>query len=171
MILDVCFGSGGFYHKRHLRLRENFVSIDIRKGDFTYKTPKAWSPTRVIIKPLILADMQFLPFKNATFNLIVFDPPHTDAGLDTFLGKSYGSWNQKERIRTCRKANLEFQRVLKPHGIIILKVLPRQFPIYETLLKNFAFFLPIYTYRLRGSYTQDKGKNLGAVWFLGQLKE
>lgn len=132
--------------------------------------PSSWAKTKIIVNPMILSDMQFLPFKDEKFNLIIFDPPHTECGLNSFLQKSYGSWTQKERIKVCRKVNVEFKRVLKPHGTLILKVLPRQFPIYETLLKNFIFFLPIYTYRLRGSYKEATNKQLGAVWFIAQAK-
>jgi len=142
VILDVCVGSAGFYHNRHLKLEEEFIGIDVRKGDFSYKSPSGWAQVRVVIKPTILADMKHLPFRENLFNMIIMDPPHTDAGLTSWLALHYGTWSQKETIETLRKTNLEFKRVLKPHGSLILKLLPRQVPLYETLLKNFCFFYP-----------------------------
>lgn len=142
MILDVCVGSAGFYQQRHLKLEEEWIGIDIRKGDFTYKTASAQVPTQVIINPTVLADMKHLPFRENLFSMIIMDPPHTDAGLLSWLGKHYGSWTRHETIETLRKANVEFERVLKPHGSLILKLMPRQVPIFETLLKNFCFFYP-----------------------------
>lgn len=167
MILDVTVGARKFYFNWDKKLGDNLVGIDLRKGDFSREHPKLWTKETIIIKPTVLADMKHLPFKECSFEAIIFDPPHTDASLQSWLGKYYGSWTQKERIETLRIVNKEFPRVLRSGGTLILKVIPRQFPVYETLLKNFIFFLPISTYRTRGSYAKQLGKGLGALWAIG----
>ena len=121
----------------------------------------------IVILPDVLADMKKLPFRENLFDIVIFDPPHLDSGLESFLAKKWGSWTRSETIQTLRIVNEEFFRVLKPHGNLILKVLPRMFLIYETLLKNFSFFLPIYTYRSRGFLTPSLQKRPGALWAVG----
>jgi len=171
MILDVTVGARKIYFGWDKNLGDDLIGIDIRKGDFSReKDEHHWSKGEVIIRPTVLADMRNLPFKGNSFDAIIFDPPHMECGLSSWLGKYYGSWTQKEAIQTTRRANAEFKRVLKPGGLIILKVMPRQFRLYETLLKNFTFFLPISTYRARGAYGKKFRKTEGALWAIGVVK-
>jgi ubiquinone/menaquinone biosynthesis C-methylase UbiE len=170
MILDVTVGGRKIYHGRDKLLGSELVGVDIRKGHFERNDPHCWSKQIVDVEPQVLADMKTLPFRDGVFDLIIFDPPHTDAGLGGWLGMWYGSWTQTQMIRTVRVANDEFARVLKPTGFLLLKIMPRQTPAYETLLKNFNFFLPIYTIRTRGSFNDTK-KAEGAAWFLCRLKQ
>jgi len=167
MILDATIGSRKIYRGLDKRINGELIGIDVRKGDFSIDEPTKWAKQEVIIKPTILADMKYLPFKAEAFHLIVFDPPHTEAGLNSWLYNYYGSWTEHERILTLRKANKEFARVLKQNGFLILKVMPDQLQLTEYLLNNFTFFLPIYTYRSRGSYSDPQGKQKGAIWAIG----
>jgi len=171
MILDATVGSRKIYCDWDKKLNDPLVGIDIRKGDFSRDSEACWSKQEVIIKPTVLADMKSLPFQDQSFEGIVFDPPHTDAGLNTWLGKYYGSWDQHETIQTLKMVNNEFARVLIPKGFLFLKIMPKQRSLYETLLKNFIFFLPISTYRARGSFQKDLGKRKGALWTIGQAKQ
>lgn len=170
MILDVTVGAHKIYCGWEKKLNDPLIGIDIRKGDISYKNENMWRAWTRSINPTVLADMRFLPFHENVFDAIIFDPPHTNASLDTWIAKAYGSWTQHETIQTLRMANDEFIRVLRPRGTLILKVMPRQFPLYETLLKNFTFFLPISTYRTRGSF-QDKRKSQAALWAIGQANQ
>jgi len=140
MILDVTVGSRKIYCGWDEKLGDDLIGIDNRKGDFSREDPKLWAKQTVIVEPTVLTDMKSLPFRDNLFDAIIFDPPHTNANLDTWLGKYYGSWTQKETIQTLRKVNVEFPRVLKDNGFLILKVMPKQFPIYRALLENFHFF-------------------------------
>jgi len=141
MILDVTVGSKKIYHGWNEKLGDELLGIDTRKGDFSIpKLKSQWADIKIIIEPTVLADLKHLPFCNHVFSAIIFDPPHMSAGLESWLGRKWGSWTQHDTIRTVRAANKEFPRVLKANGFLILKVMPRQFPLYETLLKNFRFF-------------------------------
>jgi len=170
MILDVCCGAEKIYQNNQLNLPDNeFISIDIRKGDFSYKSKSMRAPTQIIVNPTILTYMQNLPFKNNIFNIIVCDPPHMNCGLSGYMGKAWGSWSQQETITTMKKANDEFARVLKPSGTLVLKVMKPMFPQFKELLTNFIFFLPIQTVRPRGCMESREAKE-SALWFIGIKK-
>ena len=109
--------------------------------------------------------MRYLPFKMNTFDAIVCDPPHMDTPPQSFMFEKYGSWNRSDIIRTMKLANIEFARVLKPKGLLLLKIFKKDYQLYETLLSNFTFFLPI-------EFTSKS--NLSKVevgWYIGVLKQ
>lgn len=167
MILDVCCGAEKMYHGSQSQLATNeFITIDIRTGDFSYKSKSSVTTTSVIVKPKILADMRYLPFKDDTFDIIVCDPPHMDCGLTGFMYKAWGSWNQQETIDIMKLANLEFSRCLRKNGTLILKVTGEIAPRYKKMLKNFKLFLPIQTIRARGCMKPKAEKNAG-LWYIG----
>ena len=171
MILDVTVGARKLYHGWDKNLGDELIGIDIRKGDFSIEDEHHWAKAEVIIHPTVLADMRWLPFRENIFDCIIFDPPHMECGLTSWLGKYYGRWTQSESIQITRKANEEFKRVLRPRGLLVLKVMPKQFRTYEAVLKNFVFFLPITTYRARGAYGKEFRKQEGALWAIAQAKQ
>lgn len=170
IVLDACVCAEKIYHGWQDKLNGDFIGIDIRKGNFSHKYPSNYTEIKVIIKPTVLADMKFLPFQDSSIDSIVFDPPHMDCGLTGFMAKSWGSWTQSETIRTLRVVNDEFSRVLKVPGTIVLKIMPRSFPLYETLLKNFVFYLPIQTKRSIGAW-KNKQDREAALWAVGMKKD
>ncbi len=49
---------------------------------------------KLIIEPDILGDFRNIPYKDNTFKLVVFDPPHLiKAGGNSWLAKKYGKLN------------------------------------------------------------------------------
>lgn len=69
--IDVCCGGRMFYFDKH---NPDVVFMDNRK--FT-------------VKPDVVADFRNIPFKDDTFNLVVFDPPHLiKVGDKSWLAKS-----------------------------------------------------------------------------------
>jgi len=180
LILDTCVGAAKMYKGREKLLKDSFISIDIRKGDFTLKVDEDYNRTSdisqrvadvpVIIKPHILANMKYLPFKEKIFDVIICDPPHL-IGTSGFMVKQYGGWKDKnERIVTFYRANIEFARVLKDNGTVILKIMPDQVNSYEQLLTNFIFYLPIQTIRQQGCINTKESK-LAAIWLIGIKKD
>ena len=124
MILDTCCGAEKIYQGKQSQLSDSkYITIDVRKGDFSYKSVGSIAETKIIVNPVVLADMRYLPFKNNIFDTIVCDPPHMDCGLTGFMGKAWGSWGQQETIDIMKMANVEFSRVLKSSGSLILKVM------------------------------------------------
>lgn len=166
MILDACCGAEKIYHGyQHALDDQQLITIDIRRGDFSYKSKTSVTKTSVIVEPKVLADMRHLPFKDNIFDIIVCDPPHMDCGLTGFMPRAWGSWNQKETISIMKMANIEFSRCLKNNGTLILKVMGDIFPRYQKMLSNFKFFLPIQTIRPNGCMESKESKK-AALWFV-----
>jgi len=88
---------------------------------------------KLIIKPDIVADFTKMPFKDNSFRLVVFDPPHlTKAGNASWLAKKYGvlgvNWQEglEDGFNECF-------RVLEPNGILIFKWNEDQVKLSEVL--------------------------------------
>lgn len=73
------------------------------------------------VKPDIVADFKNLPFPEQTFNLVLFDPPHTSAGIKTVFAKKYGSIRMHKIISELYQTSRELFRVLKINGFLIFK--------------------------------------------------
>jgi hypothetical protein len=171
MMLDVCCGSLKMYKGMVEPLIESdeFLTIDKRQGDFGYpKTENGWADKVILVKPKVLADMRFLPFKDGSMDGIFCDPPHLKCGEKSFMCKYYGSWSQEETIFTLRFADLEFARVLRDGGFLFLKIMKDREDIYKGMLKHFYFACPIQIERTRGTYKSKKENIDGAVWWICQ---
>jgi hypothetical protein len=167
IILDVCVGSEKIYFGMNKNLKDSFIGIDIRKGDFSFEKREGCVTSHsIIVKPLILASMKLLPFKDKSINVIVMDPPHLNLGKNSFMGRAYGSWNRQELVSTIYRANEEFKRVLVDNGTLIIKILPEDKDRYISLLNNFTFFLPIHVIRQQGCLNTKEAK-LAACWYVG----
>lgn len=165
VILDACCGSRSMYKGMDKRLEDNFIYIDVRKQEgMNYGKHTVYHDAIQPIKPLIMADMQYLPFKDNLFSAIICDPPHLEEGLGSFMGIKYGVWSKREVIYTMRQANIEFKRVLQPNGILILKIFSSKQVVYEALLTNFTFFLPI-EHKSKSNLSREK---IG--WYVATLK-
>jgi len=149
MILDACCGGKSMYHSLNNQFtQDEIVYIDIRKGTFTcpYKGTIA-----AVIKPTILADCKHLPFRDNTFRLIIFDPPHLSTLWKSDLEARYGSIDVANFRLMLRAVNEEFYRVLKIQGILLTKTLDRQrrSSYMRPFLSNFKCLLDI-DYRSKG---------------------
>jgi SAM-dependent methyltransferase len=171
VILDVCCGSEKIYQGLQKNLHEEFITVDLRRGDFSYEGRGSWSKSTISVNPIVLADMRFLPFRDGIFHGLVCDPPHLKLAKQSKLIAYYGSWDIYDAIRTVRLANAEFARVLEPNGFLLLKIMQDRKNIYIELLKAFTFFLPIQLKRPRGSFHNPKDEIDGALWLIGQVKK
>ena len=113
-ILDACAGGRMFwYNKKH----PNAIYVDKRveaKGHSDHRPNHS-------VQPDIQADFKNLPFKNETFQMVVFDPPHLFLGETSSVAKFYG-----RLIKDTWQDELEFGfnecwRVLKNYGTLIFK--------------------------------------------------
>lgn len=138
------------------------ITLDRRQGDYSYQGPKVWAPHDIHVKPLILADLSHLPFRCEVFDWIIWDPPHLEITDSCYMGRYYGSWSSQENVIYSRASNLEFSRVLKQSGIIIVKSNPKRFNTIRQLLPNFRFIFPIMT----GTGARGQGIS-GAIWAIG----
>lgn len=69
-ILDMCCGSKMFWYEKH---EPHTTYMDIRKATYTAKD--RGKVRKIEVNPDIQADWKNIPFDDATFDLIVFDPP------------------------------------------------------------------------------------------------
>lgn len=112
-ILDVCSGSRMMWFKKN---DNRAVFTDIRKESHTLCDGRALN-----INPDIQMDFRNLSFEDATFNLVVFDPPHLIyAGNQSWLALKYGALGSDWRD-DIRLGFDECLRVLKPGGVLIFK--------------------------------------------------
>ncbi|HAX6903683.1 TPA: class I SAM-dependent methyltransferase, partial [Escherichia coli] len=75
---------------------------------------------RLIISPDIIADFRALSFADASFSMVVLDPPHLESvGDNAWMGKKYGRLNKDAWRDDSRQRFKEAFRVLRPHGVLI----------------------------------------------------
>jgi len=112
-ILDACCGGRMFwFNKKH----PNTIYVDIRKEEKGFiKYEKNYE-----VNPDIIADVQKLPFKEKSFKLIIFDPPHLVNYNSGIMFQKYGSLNNnyKDFLSNAFK---ELWRVLDDYGVINFK--------------------------------------------------
>lgn len=122
-ILDVtCGGRSIWFNKNHPAA----VYCDKREEEFT----GMWegSERKCVVSPDVVCDFTDLPFADATFSLVVFDPPHLiSAGKTGWLVKKYGRL-EENWPDMLRDGFQECMRVLKPDGVLIFKWSEIQIP-------------------------------------------
>ena len=114
-ILDMCCGSKMFWYEKH---EPHTTYMDIRKATYTAKD--RGKVRKIEVNPDIQADWKNIPFDDATFDLIVFDPPHLmHAGKRSWLAKKYGVLDDSEGLLDIKLGFREAMRVLKPTGTLL----------------------------------------------------
>ena len=125
-ILDVACGSKMFYFQKE---HPNVTFMDIREH---YEELN--SGHKINIKPDIIGDFRNIPFKDNSFDLVVFDPPHLiRAGHNSWMAKKYGKLNKETWPEDIKQGFDECMRVLKPTGTLIFKWNEDQIKLKEIL--------------------------------------
>ena len=153
-VLDACCGPKGFWFDKN---DERALFIDRRSEDIEMDYPSGHY--REQIKPDYVIDFTRMPFKNDTFNLVVFDPPHLpqeepSGRIVARYGHLKGDWR-----KMLKDGFAECFRVLKPNGVLIFKWNEVRIPVKEILeLTNQK---PLFGHK--------SGKNMQTHWiaFLG----
>ncbi|MDF7681875.1 class I SAM-dependent methyltransferase [Enterobacteriaceae bacterium ESL0689] len=126
VILDVCCGSRMFWHDKN---DSRAIFSDIRAEQYTLCDGR-----KLVISPDIIADFKSLPFANASFPVVVFDPPHlVRVGDNAWMGKKYGRLNKDTWRDDLRAGFKEAFRVLRPQGVLIFKWNETQIPVSQIL--------------------------------------
>lgn len=86
----------------------------------------------IVIDPDQIADFRALPFPDATFAHVVFDPPHTFAGPNGWTRKKYGTLEAGWRD-DIRHGFAECFRVLVPMGTLVFKWCEHRVPVSTVL--------------------------------------
>lgn len=113
-ILDVCCGGRMFWFDKE---NPQTVFMDNRKFDDMLCDGRVFK-----INPDIIGDFRNIPFNDASFNLIVFDPPHLiKVGENSWLAKKYGRLNPDTYKDDLSQGFKECFRVIKDNSILIFK--------------------------------------------------
>lgn len=130
-VLDACCGSRMFWFDRQ---NADAVFVDIRSEshELTDRSSRGGSRSLVIC-PDIQADFTALPFPDAHFPLVVFDPPHlVRNGRSGWLAKKYVKLGEDWR-EDLRRGFAECFRVLRPDGTLIFKWNEHEVKVSEVL--------------------------------------
>ena len=75
------------------------------------------------VRPDVCADFTALPFRDGTFDLVVYDPPHIvrDTPSKSFLRTKYGELRSADCLAVLRQGFDECWRVLKAPGTLHFK--------------------------------------------------
>lgn len=126
LILDACCGGRMFwFNKEH----PNAVYMDNRELDETLCDSR-----HITIKPDVIGDFRNMPFPDASFRLVVFDPPHLKkAGEKSWLAKKYGRLDPKAWKQDIQAGFAECFRVLIPGGFLVFKWNEDQIPLCSVI--------------------------------------
>lgn len=130
-ILDACCGSRMFWFNRE---HPDTIFADNRRGSHQLTDMYAQGGKRsLIVDPDLEADFTALPFKDETFWMVVFDPPHLIvAGKSGWLAKKYGKLESTWQS-DLRAGFEECFRVLKTNGTLCFKWNESQIPLSRVL--------------------------------------
>jgi SAM-dependent methyltransferase len=122
LILDAtCGGRSIWFNKHHPAAI--YCDAYPREAARTWKSCAACgeSERTVRVEPDVVCDFTGLPFKDESFHLVVFDPPHLiDAPKSSWMRVKYGTLT-RDWQPTIKRGVDECMRVLKPHGVLIFK--------------------------------------------------
>lgn len=114
-----------YFQKEHpnvtfMDIREHYEELD--------------SGHKINVKPDIIGDFRNIPFKDNSFDLVVFDPPHLiRAGHNSWMAKKYGKLSKETWPEDIKQGFDECMRVLKPTGTLIFKWNEDQIKLKEIL--------------------------------------
>jgi len=112
-ILDPCCGGKMFWFNKS---DPRVLFADIRSERYVLCDGRKFE-----VKPDIQIDFKKMPFKDRSFALVVFDPPHLKgAGKKGWQAKKYGSLGSDWRFEIKAGFN-ECMRVLADYGTLIFK--------------------------------------------------
>jgi len=124
-ILDACCGSKMFWFDKE---NPNVIFADNRELETTLCDKRA-----LIIKPDEIIGFRNMPYKDNTFKMVVFDPPHLiHAGEKSWLRQKYGVLPE-DWPEYIRRGVDECMRVLEPFGTLVFKWNEEQIKTSEIL--------------------------------------
>lgn len=127
-VLDACCGSRMFWFDR---ADGRALFVDKRREECVSDTREG--ARHINIDPDVLADFKALPFPDATFAIVVFDPPHTFSGKKGWMAKKYGTLSGVDWRDEIATGFAECFRVLCPLGTLIFKWNEHRIPVSTIL--------------------------------------
>ena len=127
VILDACCGGRMFWFDKN---HEHTLFMDKRKADKGHIKQQF----NHSINPDIIADFTNMPFKDKSFKLVVFDPPHVKSlNENSITYKKYGSLIAQSWQSDLKNGFKECWRVLEDYGVLIFKWNEVQIPLKDVL--------------------------------------
>ncbi|MDR1519951.1 MAG: class I SAM-dependent methyltransferase [Planctomycetota bacterium] len=137
--MDVCCGSRAFWFDK---ADTRALFIDNRTVETTLCDGRTFT-----IAPDRIGDFRNLPFPDASFPLVIFDPPHLrQAGKSSWLRVKYGVLSDEWRD-DLRRGFAECFRVLQPLGTLVFKWAETQIKLADVLA--LASHKPLFGNRIR----------------------
>lgn len=102
LILDMSAGNRAIWANKNY---EDCIYVDLREK----------------VKPSVLANTVNLPFPDALFDLIVFDPPHVNGGKNGNISRDYGHHTTEEIRSLITFTAKEAYRVSKADALMAFK--------------------------------------------------
>lgn len=130
-VLDVCCGSRMFWFDKN-DSRVMFCDKRQEEHELADSSNKRGS-RMLVIDPDVVCDFTSLPFRDESFSMVVFDPPHlVKVGKTSWLARKYGrlEGDWKKEIAA---GFSECFRVLKPNGTLIFKWNEIDIPVSEII--------------------------------------
>lgn len=119
-ILDATCGSRTIWFDKNCK-HAIYMDCRIEHDTAIWKSTKNGSVRRLDVEPDVVADFTEMPFEDASFELVVFDPPHLiNVGETAWMKKKYGKL-PKNWQHLIRDGFAECMRVLKPYGTLVFK--------------------------------------------------
>lgn len=113
--------------------REDTLFVDLYPREPEY-VGKGRSARLFSCQPDEIADFRALPYPDASFKLVVFDPPHLiKAGKTSWLVKKYGKLDKATWSDDLRAGFKECFRVLAPDGVLVFKWNETDIPVSSIL--------------------------------------
>ncbi|OZC62335.1 SAM-dependent methyltransferase [Rhodococcus sp. 15-649-1-2] len=126
LILDPASGSRMFYFDK--------ADPRVTFGDIRTEQHTLCDGRLLTVAPDVEMDFRSLPFPDASFRVVVFDPPHlARAGADSYMAKKYGVLNRDTWRDDLRQGFAECFRVLAEHGVLIFKWNETHIPVGQIL--------------------------------------
>ncbi len=136
---------------------EHVIFMDERTvspGAFANNWNPNWS-----VRPDVIGDFKNMPFKDYSFKLVVFDPPHATHGTpESVINKKYGLLNKETWQQDIVQGFSECWRVLDFGGTLVFKWHEATMPARELvkLLPKKPLF---------GDFTGKTGKTIWMTFF------
>jgi ubiquinone/menaquinone biosynthesis C-methylase UbiE len=131
-VLDACCGPRMMWFDSKDR-RALFIDKRQEIHALDIGTPGTVGRQPAVIAPDVVADFTAMPFRDESFYVVAFDPPHIERQeARGILTRKYGVLPNDWR-GTLRAGFAECFRVLKPHGVLVFKWAESDYPISEVL--------------------------------------
>lgn len=127
-ILDACCGPKYFWFDKN---NPDVLFTDIRSEEHITGTGKNRRVRK--ITPDEYSDFRNMKYKDETFKMVVFDPPHLFLGENSYMAKIYGRLDKDTWKEDITKGFKECFRVLKNDGFLIFKWNESDIPLKEIL--------------------------------------